>query len=71
MTLDKLKNECKKIKGILSIRKARLGDGIFIKYKEIYLETSKTFWTPTDFIHLDTWKDSLARTKMEYERFYL
>lgn len=65
MTLDTLNKLCQKIKGIAKTRKARLKDGIFLYYKE----TGGYFFT--DFIHLDTWRDSYKRTKIEYERFFV
>jgi len=69
MDLQQLRKECLKIKGVKKVRRAKLGDGIFIKYKPI-LSSSGMFHTFTDFIHLNTWQDSLKRTKAEYERFF-
>ena len=68
MTLKELRFMCLTIQGIDKVRIAKLKDGIFLYYKEVF--TGTTFWKPTDFIHLDSWKDSIARTKAEYERFY-
>lgn len=68
MDLKELRTKCLKIKGIEKVRVAKLKDGIFLYYKEVF--TGTRFWKPTDFIHLDIWKDSLERTKVEYERFY-
>ena len=70
MNLEQLREECLKIKGIEKVRKARLKDGIFIIYKPVML-SSGMFHRFTDFIHLDTWQDSLKRTKAEYERFFI
>ena len=69
MNLDKLRKLCLNIKGIIKIRKARLKDGIILKYEPL-LMSDRTFHQFTDFIHLDTWKDSLERTKIEHEKFF-
>ena len=69
MDLDTLRIKCKEIKGVAKIRKARLGDGIFLKYREVLL-SSGMFHIFTDFIHLDDWENDLQRTKAEYERFF-
>jgi len=68
MNLNELRTECLKIKGVKSVRKAKLGDGIFIKFKDLF--SNGKFYYFTDFIHLDTWQDSLRRCKMEYEKFF-
>lgn len=71
MTLEELRKECLKLKGIKKVRKARLGDGIFLSYRPTISPTTDRIYDFTDFIPLDSWVESLKRTKKEYERFFI
>ena len=69
MNLNELRKECLKIKGIDKVRKARLGDGILLKFKPLPLSNGDMHIFK-DFVHLDTWEVSLERSKAEHERLY-
>jgi len=71
MDIERLKNECLKIKGIKKVRTSKFKDGVFLYYLPSTSETTGNTYNFTDFIHLDTAKNSLKRTKGEYERFFL
>ena len=71
MTLDELREECLKIRGIDKVRKARLKDGIFLKYKPVIVILSNgAKHVFSDFVSRDTADFGLPRTKLEHERFY-
>ena len=69
ITLNELKAKCETIAGIKSLRKARLKDGIHIKFKTIFENCN--IYDFTTFVHLDGWENSLRMCKGEYERFYI
>lgn len=69
MTINQLRTECLKIKGVDKVRRASRNDGVFLYYKPLPLSNG-TMHTFTDFVHLDTAEMSLERTKMEHERLF-
>jgi len=71
MTIELLKKVCLKIKGIDKVRVSKFRDGVFLYYKETFSEQTGRWYKFTDFIPLDSWRGSLDRTKIEYERFFI
>ena len=68
MTLRELKTKCLSLHGVERVRIAKLGDGCFVRFQEVW--TGTAFWRPSTFIFLEGWENSIKVAKVEYERFY-